>query len=145
MYCTISCHAWVQEIMGKPQLKLVTPATKKRAVAPRRQPNSELRSREHLTEAEVEKLLKAAQDNRHGHRNATMILVAYRHALRAAEIVDLRWEQIDWKSATLHVRRVAQHAPHSWRRAAGAAQARAGGAKVALYFRERTRRAVHNG
>src|SRR5512139_1942844 len=97
--------------MGKPQLKLVTPVIKKRAVAPRRQPNSELRSREHLTEAEVEKLIKAAQGNRHGHRDATMILVAYRHALRAAEIVDLRWEQIDWKSATLHVRRVKSGKP----------------------------------
>jgi hypothetical protein len=34
-------------------------ATEKRAVAPRRQPNRELRSREHLTETEVEKLIEA--------------------------------------------------------------------------------------
>src|SRR5476649_1966679 len=92
--------------MAKTRLKLVTPATKKRAVTPRRQPNSELRSREHLTETEVEKLVEAAKDNRHGHRDATMILVAYRHGLRASEVCDLRWEQIDFTAATLHVHRV---------------------------------------
>ena len=82
------------------------PSTEKRAVAPRRQPNRELRSREHLTETEVEKLIEAAKDNRYGHRDATMILVAYRHGLRASEVCDLRWEQIDFNSATLHVHRV---------------------------------------
>src|SRR5450756_3019184 len=97
--------------MAKPHLKLLTPATKKRAVTPRRRPNSEFRSREHLTESEVEKLIEAAKDNRYGHRDATMILVAYRHGLRASEVCDLRWEQIDWNSATLHVRRVKSGKP----------------------------------
>ncbi len=92
--------------MAKTPLQLVTPATKKRAVGPLRRPNSELRSREHLTEAEVEKLVEAARGNRHGQRDATMTLVAYRHGLRASEVCDLRWEQIDWNSATLHIRRV---------------------------------------
>ncbi len=97
--------------MAKAHLKLVTPTIQKRAVAPIRQPNSELRSREHLIETEVEKLIDAAKDNRYGHRDATMILVAYRHALRASEVCDLRWEQIDWRSATLHVRRVKNGKP----------------------------------
>jgi transposase len=97
--------------MVKTHLKLVTPATKNRAVTPRRRPNSEFRSREHLTESEVEKLIEAAKDNRNGHRDATMILVAYRHGLRASEVCDLRWEQIDWNSATLHVRRVKSGKP----------------------------------
>ena len=35
-----------------------------------------------------------------------MILVAYRHGLRVSELVDLRWDQIDFDKATLHVRRV---------------------------------------
>ena len=96
---------------AKASLRLVKPATQKRAVAPRRQPNSELRSREHLTETEVEKLIEAAKDNRYGHRDATMILVAYRHGLRASEIVDLRWEQIDFNSATMHVNRVKNGKP----------------------------------
>jgi integrase len=97
--------------MAKTHLKLVAPAIKKRAVAPRRQPNRELRSREHLTQTEVEKLIKAAQGNRYGHRDATMLLVAYRHGLRASEVCDLRWEQLDWSSATLHVRRVKSGKP----------------------------------
>jgi hypothetical protein len=45
---------------------------------PRRPPNRDLRTREHLTEAEVERLMKAMKDNRYGHRDATMILVACR-------------------------------------------------------------------
>jgi integrase len=97
--------------MTKVHLKLVKPNTENRAVAPRRRPNSAFRSREHLTESEVEKLIEAAKDNRYGHRDATMILVAYRHALRASEICDLRWEQLDWSSATLHVNRVKSGKP----------------------------------
>ena len=97
--------------MDKTHLKIVTPATKKRAVRPLRRSNSELRSREHLTETEVEELIEAARGNRYGHRDATMILVAYRHGLRASEVCDLRWEQIDWNSATLHVRRVKSGKP----------------------------------
>jgi integrase len=65
------------------------------AVAPQRQtpqrrPNGELRTREHLTEREVERLIEAAKGNRHGHRDATMILLAFRHGLRASELVGLR-------------------------------------------------------
>jgi integrase len=90
---------------AKSNLRLVQPTTKKRAVAPRRQPNRELRSREHLTQTEVEKLIEAAKDNRYGHRDATMILVAYRHGLRASEVCDLEWSQIVFAAATLHVRR----------------------------------------
>jgi type 1 fimbriae regulatory protein FimB/type 1 fimbriae regulatory protein FimE len=78
---------------------------------PLRRPNAELRTREHLTEAEVEKLIKAARENRWGHRDATMTLVAYRHGLRASELVDLRWDQVDFRTATLHVRRVKQGTP----------------------------------
>jgi hypothetical protein len=59
--------------MAKRHLKLVTPATVLRTVTPKRPPNSDLRRREHLTEAEVERLLKAAGRNRWGHRDATMI------------------------------------------------------------------------
>ena len=96
---------------AKANLRLVKPAIQKRAVAPRRRPNSEFRSREHLTETEVEKLIEASKDNRYGHRDGTMLLVAYRHGLRASEICDLRWEQFDFSSATLHVRRVKNGKP----------------------------------
>lgn len=97
--------------MKKTHLKLVTPTTEKRTVTPRRHPNADLRTREHLTEAEVDKLTIATKGNRWPHRDATMILMAYRHGLRASELVDLRWDQVDFAQATLHVRRVKQGTP----------------------------------
>src|SRR5262245_29700671 len=97
--------------MAKSHLKLVTPATVNRTVTPKRPPNSKLRTREYLTEAEVERLMKAASKNRWGHRDSTMILVAYRHGLRASELVDLRWDQVDFASGTLHVNRLKQGVP----------------------------------
>src|SRR5215469_9999290 len=97
--------------MAKPHLKLVTPAILNRTVTPTRRPNADLRTREYLTEAEVERLMAAARKNRWGHRDATMLLVAYRHGLRTSELVDLRWEQVDFQTATLHVRRVKQGTP----------------------------------
>jgi len=97
--------------MTKPHLKLVTPTTLKRTVTPKRPPNGALRTREHLTEAEVERLMNAARKNRWGHRDATMVLVAYRHGLRVSELVDLRWQQVGFRTASLHVRRVKQGSP----------------------------------
>jgi len=97
--------------MAKSHLKLVTPSTKKRTVVPTRRPNAELRTREHLTEAEVEKLMSATKNNRYGHRDSTMILVGYRHGLRASELTDLRWDQVDFANGTMHVRRVKQGSP----------------------------------
>jgi type 1 fimbriae regulatory protein FimB/type 1 fimbriae regulatory protein FimE len=78
---------------------------------PIRVANAELRTREHLTPSEVESLIEAAKTNRSGHRDALMVLLAYRHGLRAAEVVDLRWEQVDFKSASLHVRRAKNGTP----------------------------------
>src|SRR3974390_553380 len=97
--------------MVKHHLKLATPAIVNRTVIPKRPPNADLRTREYLTEAEVERLISAAKGNRWGHRDATMVLVAYRHGLRASELVDLRWEQVDFRTATLHVRRAKQGTP----------------------------------
>ena len=98
-----------------PRLKLVTPEPEKRTVPKGRPagrpPNRELRTREHLTPAEVERLIEAVKDNRQGHRDATMILIAFRHGLRASELVDLRWEQTDLDHAVLHVRRVKNGTP----------------------------------
>jgi integrase len=81
------------------------------ASMPRRPKNAELRPREYLTPNEVNQLLDAAKSNRHGHRDATMILIAYRHGLRAAEICDVRWSQVDLDQARLHVRRVKEGTP----------------------------------
>jgi integrase len=95
--------------MAKSHLKLVTPTEV--TVAPTRQPDAELRTREHLTPGEVEVLVETAKANRHGHRDATMILVAFRHGLRASEVCDLRWNQVDFDAAILHVRRVKNGTP----------------------------------
>jgi len=66
-------------------LKLVKPCNENRQVEPtlRRVTNAEMRSREYLTPAEIEKLIKAAKEGRWGLRDACLIIVAYRHGLRA--------------------------------------------------------------
>jgi integrase len=100
-----------RKLMGKSHLKLIAPNAENRTVTPRRLPNAELRTREYLTEGEVGQLVEAAKGNRYGHRDATMILVAYRHGLRVSELVDLRWDQIDFDTATLAVRRAKKGSP----------------------------------
>jgi site-specific recombinase XerD len=97
--------------LAKSHLRLITPTAEKRTATPTRRPNADLRTREYLTTAEVERLLKATKGNRWSHRDSTMILVAYRHGLRASELTDLRWDQVDFPTATLHVRRVKQGSP----------------------------------
>jgi len=91
--------------MGNPALRLVTPSSEKQTVAVRRRANAEYRTREYLTEHEVEQLMEASKGNRQAHRDATMILLAFRHGLRAAELCHLRWEQVEFETAVLHVRR----------------------------------------
>jgi type 1 fimbriae regulatory protein FimE len=79
---------------------------------PRRHKNIDVRSREYLTEAEIERLRKAARAiGRHGHRNDTMILIAYRHGLRVSELVNLRWDQVDLQQGILHVWRLKRGVP----------------------------------
>src|SRR2546426_3222425 len=93
--------------MAKAHLKLVMPTGKIPTVRPRRGKNAEYRTREHLTESEVERLIEATTS----HRDATMVLLAFRHGLRAAELVDLRWEQIDFEMGVIHVRRAKAGTP----------------------------------
>ena len=97
--------------MANVGLRLVAPTIEKRTVTPKRAKNSELRTREYLTEHEVEMLTGAARRNRYGHRDATMILIAFRHGLRASEVVNLRWDQVDFNRAVVHVCRVKQGTP----------------------------------
>lgn len=81
-------------------------------VPPRRRPNRAIRSREHLTAAEVDQLrLAALERGRHGLRDATMILMAFRHGLRVSELVNLRWQQIDLAAGTIHVNRLKRGNP----------------------------------
>src|SRR6516165_4444148 len=90
--------------MTKPSLKIVSPTTVKRKVA-------EVRTREYLTEREVEQLIKGCNGNRRPHRDATMILLAFRHGLRASELCDLQWTQVDFDHASLAVTRAKNGTP----------------------------------
>ena len=79
---------------------------------PRRPLNAARRPREYLTPREVQLLLeRAGKRGRYGHRDATMILIAYRHGLRASEVCALRWDQIDFSRGLLHVRRLKNGTP----------------------------------
>jgi hypothetical protein len=66
--------------MAQPQLKLVTPPLNVEPAAvertiPTRLPNAAYRSREYLTSTEMDAIIEAARKMRHGHRDATMLLV----------------------------------------------------------------------
>src|ERR1700694_612416 len=88
------------------------PNTKNGTVPPRRVLNAKRRPREYWTEREVEKLIAGARERgRDRHRDATMILVAYRHGLRVSELCALRWDQVDFERGMLHVRRVKNGTP----------------------------------
>jgi integrase len=98
-------------VSAKPKLKLVGSANQNRTVMPSRGLNSDHRAREYLVAKEIEKLIEAAKGNRWGHRDATLILTTYRHGFRAAEVCDLEWSQVEFETATLHVRRVKNGKP----------------------------------
>ena len=77
-----------------------------------RKKNNELRSREYLIEREVSALMDAARKiGRHGHRDATFILVVFSHGLRVSEAIALRWDQIDLEQGLIHVRRAKRGTP----------------------------------
>jgi integrase len=53
----------------------------------------------------------ARKSSRYGHRDATMILIGYRHGLRASELCDLQWSQVELATGRLHVRRAKNGSP----------------------------------
>ena len=68
--------------------------------------------RKYLTAREVETLMEhARKHSRYGHRDSTMILVAYRHGLRASEVCGLEWHQIELDQGRMHVRRAKNGTP----------------------------------
>ena len=63
--------------------------------------NSLVRTREYLTGREVERLMAAARKgSRWARRDATMILIGYRHGLRASELCDLQWSQVELRAVS---------------------------------------------
>ena len=85
----------------------------------RKSPNSrkyeDVRTREYLLSDEVEAMRSAINKSkcRYAHRNSTLILLIYRHGLRVSEAMSLRWEQIDFNSGTIYVKRVKRGSPSS--------------------------------
>ena len=78
-----------------------------KVLPPRRRFNKELRSREYLTSDEVDRVIAAAKSlGRHEHRDATLILTAFRHGLQVSEYITLRWNMVDLKGGNLHVSRL---------------------------------------
>ena len=69
--------------------------------------------REYLRPSEVQALMKAAKSvGRNKVRDGAMILLMFRHGLRTAELVALKWSRVDLTSGYLEVRRV-KHGHHS--------------------------------
>jgi len=97
-----------------PKINKVTPFKRGKRIpkspvngtVPNRKANDALRTRYHLTESEVDKILKTAKLGRYGARDRLMVLMAFRHGLRVSELCDLQWSDIDFKAGTLHVRRL---------------------------------------
>jgi type 1 fimbriae regulatory protein FimB/type 1 fimbriae regulatory protein FimE len=88
-------------LMAKQRAKASTPNTVNFTVA-----------RRYLTEREVERLMNTARKHsRHGHRDSTMILTAYRHGMRASEVCSLEWHQIELDQGRMHVRRAKHGTP----------------------------------
>ena len=89
------------------------PTLQNGTVPPQLQPYAGRRPREYLTPKEVERLIAGAKKvgRRYTLRDATMILVTYRHGLRNSEVCSLAWDQIDFSQGVMHVRRLKRGIP----------------------------------
>jgi integrase len=62
--------------------------------------------RQALTHDELDRLFTALKGNRHGHRDYMIALVTFLHGLRVSELIDLRWDDVDWRKGTIAIRRL---------------------------------------
>jgi len=77
--------------------KLFSPPPKKKST----------REREYLLTNEINTMIHAAKKvGRHGVRDGAIILLMFRHGLRTAELVALKWTQIDIAGGYIEVHRV---------------------------------------
>jgi len=86
-------------------------SAKRKKIVPIKPKNKDCRSREYLTYQEIEKIRVEAKNGAYGHRNDTIILMMFRHALRVGEVASLRWDQVDFKKGLLHVNRLKNGVP----------------------------------
>ncbi len=67
--------------------------------------------RTYLHPDEIARLIDAAKYSRNGERDALMVAMAYNHALRVSELVNLEWQQINLKTGRMFVERVKHGTP----------------------------------
>ena len=112
-----------------------------------RKRNRDYRTREHLTQDELDRLFAALKRNRHGHRDYMVALVTFLHGLRVSELIDLRWDDIDWRKGTMQIRRLkgsidgVHYLEPDEAKGLKTAPARAA-AEEPLHLHQRTRRAI---
>lgn len=63
-------------------------------------------SKQTLSSQQVEQMVKVAMRSRHGSRDAALILLAYQHGLKVSELINLKWEHIDFENKSLLVSRL---------------------------------------
>jgi site-specific recombinase XerD len=63
------------------------------------------RARDFLDSSEVTRLLEAAKRGRHGARDYSMLLIAFRHGLRVSELVGMRRDAVRFNRGRLWVER----------------------------------------
>jgi type 1 fimbriae regulatory protein FimB/type 1 fimbriae regulatory protein FimE len=108
-------------------------------------------TRLHVMPGEVKKLRDAAKKGRNGHRNETMIYMAYRHGLRVHELVRFKWDQVLWEEEDVYIQRCkgsesGTHPMDDWEMKALRALARAAKAEKGWVFRsERGDKMSENG
>src|SRR5258705_2790816 len=88
--------------MAVHRLKVVDPAVKRKVK--RAKPYGG--KRQVLTQDELDRLFAALKGNRHGHRDYMVALMTFLHGLRVSELIDLRWDDIDWRKGTIAIRRL---------------------------------------
>ncbi len=99
--------------LAKKTTRKTPPTLVNGTVPPKRGLNADRRPREYLTAKEIERLMTVARsaERRYGLRDATMILVCYRHGLRVSELCTLTWDQFDFSHGLMHVRRAKKGMP----------------------------------
>ena len=97
----------MREISYLDDIRNTIPTIENRKVLPTPPKYKTVREREYLTSSEIDQVAKAAKSiGRHAHRDCTIIMIAYHHALRVSELVGLKWSQIDLNQGLIHVNRL---------------------------------------
>jgi len=97
----------MREISYLDDIRNTIPTIENRKVLPTPPKYKTVREREYLTSSEIDQVAKAAKSiGRHGHRDYSIIMIAYHHALRVSELVGLKWSQIDLNQGLIHVNRL---------------------------------------